>query len=184
MDIMITFEDGTTELRDGTSPLLVRHRWLGHQWASPSVDAVIDLRPYYCDGWGLWLVTAEDRLLDTCAATVQLSARRGDRGWVWCITGGRAKGEPLTGEWRACKVESVAEQIERLTRERDVTARRLRAAVSLGVKLGRRWKASERRIADLRAWAEHEAREWGAVFPEDESTWHEVLRRIDGKEDT
>lgn len=299
MDVLVTYEDGTTELRDDKSPLLVRRRAVGHQWASPPVDAVIDVRPYFSDGWGMWLVTAEDRFLDACAATVELSGRRGDRGWAWRITGGWGKGEALSGAWVPCRVETTAEQIERLTRERDAAAARLTAAhVALldVARLGRRdalglrqavyraelhlagapvpdlyqrladatrrgdemahaalvgdrkmgrtiWKlqnrlrrkerrlrtargardvalaqaatlaatvdpteavkwaartvrlteerdaekaradAAEKRLADLRAWAEHEAREWGAVFSEDESAWHEVLRRIDGKED-
>lgn len=45
--------------------------------------------------------------------------------------------------------------------------------------------AAEKRLADLRAWAEQEARKWSEVFPDDGPTsWDEVVGRIDGKEDT
>jgi len=95
MDILVTFDDGTTELRAANSPALVQPAnmhdvtSLGYRRIGP-------------------IALASTR--DVCS---QMPLH------VWRITGGLGKGEPLTGEWCHCKVETVEEQIARLTRERD-----------------------------------------------------------------
>ncbi len=74
----------------------------------------------------------------------------------------------LRGTWLAGRVESCPEEARRLRAERD---------------------AAEKRIADLRAWAEKEAKDWAAIFENMRggtgeaggTAWDEVVRWIDGK---
>jgi hypothetical protein len=71
----------------------------------------------------------------------------------------------LTGAWASCRVETMAEQIERLTRERGAEKARADAA--------------EKRLAGLRSWAMRS--------PTGMEPWEllaEVVARIDRKEDT
>lgn len=215
MDILVTYEDGTTELRAANSYV---------HWA---------------DAWRLKAcgITRQDRVAAGRGRYLKLSEERNRREvTVWRITGGRDKGEPLTGEWAACRVESVDEQIARLTRKRDATEKRaarwkhaakrlwwvLRGAEQdIGhLRRGARamigalrpgefndWKpsslaadlvvwaeyvaglsaradAAEKRLADLRAWAEREARRaHGLLLGPRAAVFDEMLRRIDGKED-
>ena len=72
----------------------------------------------------------------------------------------------LRGTWLAGRVESWPEEARRLRAERD---------------------AAEKRIADLRAWAEKEADVWDAMadildVSSGGTAWHLVVDRIDGKD--
>jgi hypothetical protein len=109
MLLQITFDDGTTELRNADSPCVadlfkphLRH---------PSED-----RWYHSfrgDSLPLWFCGHAVRpLRDTRGGAL-----------VWRLTGGLGEGESLTGEWAACRVETVEEQVFRLTQERDAARR-------------------------------------------------------------
>lgn len=93
MDILVTFEDGTAELRAASSRAVV---------GSHGVSAAV-------------------------LATVNGSALSGFRGEAACVKRG--------GVWTPCKVESVDEQIARLTRERDAAEKR-----------AARWKHAAKRL--------------------------------------
>lgn len=101
--IRCAFPDGTTEERPATSPALL----------NPDNPADIHAR--------------DPRKV----APSQLGFLRDFTGsgdvFVWCLTGEAAGA--LTGEWRQCHAETSAEQIERLTRERD-GARAVAAALA------------------------------------------------------
>lgn len=105
MDILVTFEDGTTELRAAESPYL----------------SSIDLPPRSPSEERWYLPPYEGAPLSFCGRPVrEIGQARGFlMVYVWRITGGWGEGEPLTGEWQSCRVETVDEQIARLTRERD-----------------------------------------------------------------
>lgn len=222
-DVLVTYEDGSTELRPANCPALAGDS--PTTW-HPSDFTMTDVVPARPEPVVAFLRPGERR------GTHALRAWRWSAAMVWCITGGYGKGEPLTGEWRLCRVETMAEQIERLTRERDAAkaraaqwkkaARRLRwwaqdeargaahlrrgakamlsalsdentdvkpssVAASLVVwaeyvrDVVGRCDAAEKRLADLRAWAEDE-NNWDGFHAPD--VIGEVLARIDGKEDT
>lgn len=106
-DIRITFDDDSTELRDRQLPCV---------WS----DA--PLRRPFEERWYLYFPATPESPANWsfCGFTIRnIAACRGRRVWVWCETGTRVEGQPLTGEWRRARVETVEEQIGRLTRERD-----------------------------------------------------------------
>lgn len=135
-DILITFEDGTTELRDADSYV----HWLP---------------PWKLVGRGITRAERVDIASGRAAGLWQM--RGAPMATVWRTTWD-PETKVLTGAWASCRVETMAEQIERLTRERDATARHLTAAVAKAIALRdaehRRAEAAERRLADLRAWAD------------------------------
>ena len=98
--IRVTFPDGTTEERPATSPALL----------NPDNPADIHARDPRKVG------PSQLGFLRDLTGTGNV--------FVWCLTG-EADGA-LTGEWRKCHAETSAEQIERLTRERDAAVRALR----------------------------------------------------------
>ncbi len=91
--IRCTFPDGTTEERPATSPALL----------NPDNPADIHAR--------------DPRKVAPSELSFLRDFTRSGNVYVWCLTG-EADGA-LTGEWRRCHAETSAEQIERLTRERD-----------------------------------------------------------------
>ena len=125
MDILVTYPDGTTELRAGNFP--VRHP--GQNYHPDLFGALGDTLLGSIADRRAW----ERATLYTATHSPRERCGRGSHRLVWRITGGRPEGESLTGEWQMAYVELVDEQLARLTRERD---------------------AAEKRIADLRAWAE------------------------------
>lgn len=64
--------------------------------------------------------------------------------WIWCLTGEAAGA--LTGEWRKCHAETSAEQIERLTRERDAAIAALRKIASHPARM--RWSPDKQTSVD------------------------------------
>lgn len=109
-DVLVTFEDGTTELRPANSPAHFHpvRRLRGDVLGPGDYETALD---------GRWLTIARMRGQQAVS--------------VWRETGVRAEGKPLTGEWRACRVETVEEQIERLTLERDAAMCTIRHALDL-----------------------------------------------------
>lgn len=219
MDILVTFPDGTTELRAANSP------------AGSDVYGWPPAATYETDACDRGWYIAGDLY-------PELVDWRGDRdAHVWRITGQDAVTKALTGEWQSCTVETVDEQIARLTRERDAAEKRAarwkrlakhlrfvlagaeqdiahlrRGAVAMIAALSDEgtdvkpsslaaslvvWaehvreqrgqlEAAEKRIADLRAWAEQEAGEWDATadildVSSGGTAWHLVVAKIDGK---
>ena len=135
-DILITFEDGTTELRGADSYV----HWLP---------------PWKLVGRGITRAERVDIASGRAAGLWQM--RGAPMATVWRTTWD-PETKVLTGAWASCRVETMAEQIERLTRERDAT---------------------EKRLADLRSWAMRS--------PTGMEPWEllaEVVARIDRKEDT
>ena len=100
--IRVTFPDGTTEERPATSPALL----------NPDNPADIHARD------PRKVAPSDLGFLRDFTATGSV--------YVWCLTGDNGA---LTGEWRRCRAETSAEQIERLTRERD-GARAVAAALA------------------------------------------------------
>lgn len=111
MDILCTFEDGTTELRPANSPA---------HWAN--ADRLRHVRR----------IGPEDM---SAVARGSFSTIADNRGLpkecfsVWRLTGHTEEPYTLTGEWQSCRVETVEEQIARLTRERDAVIRDVRGFV-------------------------------------------------------
>ena len=157
MDILVTFEDGTKELRAARSPVV------------EDVQAGEETSPHRWPTWqpanGLVLVPSAGGWRVSNAIPPQpIEALRGRRAIVWRITGGWGEKEPLAGEWQSCRVETVGEQIARLTAERDAEKARadrmtrcFAAVGRLTVKVGRKWH-SERERADAAEMARDEAR--------------------------
>lgn len=148
-DLLVTFDDGTTELRPENCPVLaggLPAPWCCHtKWCptnfteTESVDTRTGPVVFF-------------RLPGERRATRDLACGREGYAMAWCITGQREDGA-LTGEWRRCYVEAWWEQIARLTRERD---------------------AAEKRLADLRSWVG-----MGAAAGTGTRAWGELLARID-----
>ena len=117
MDILVTYEDGTTEFRDAACPCLMA---LDEPPTRSPSDGLVEIEEhergpvwFFCD-WTIW----------------KIAELRGRSAYVWRNTGGWGQGEALTSEWASCRVETVDEQIARLTREREEArscARRLAA---------------------------------------------------------
>lgn len=120
MEILCTFEDSTTELRATDCPCV----------SAPMF--VSDMEPQHPseERWYLWF--QDERFpLSFCGLTVRtLAFWRGGTAYVWRMTGQNPVTKAITGDWQSCHVESVNEQIARLTQERDEArdvARRLAA---------------------------------------------------------
>lgn len=109
-DILIRFEDGTTDLRPSNCP---------HRHSIPYYD---DHKTLFRAGLPTW------EQLRGYVHTFDFCGRSGQPVYVWRITGGMGEGEALTGEWRRAMAETVEEQIARLTQERDAALARLARA--------------------------------------------------------
>jgi hypothetical protein len=99
MDVLVRFEDGVVELRSANCPF--RHK-------IPDYDEAL-----FESGLPTW------EKLGRYVHTFDNCGRTGRPVYVWRITGGRGKGDTLTGEWQRATVETVEQQIARLTTERD-----------------------------------------------------------------
>lgn len=113
-DILVTYDDDSTELRGEHAPCI--RVWDDEVLRHPSEER-----------WYLWFPATSESPANWsfCAFTIaNIAVCRGWRVWVWCETGVRADGKPLTGEWRRARVETVEEQLARVTSERD-SARRI-----------------------------------------------------------
>jgi len=96
-------------------------------------------------------VTAKDELTYRCAKAGVAQTWRGTDVYAWRLTGHTEDPYTLTGEWQPCRVETLDEQIARLTRERD-------EARECARRLERRITAIEAMRADaLRGAAAHHA---------------------------
>lgn len=175
--IRLHFDDGTHEDRPANSPVLYRLRRTTDPATLPDLRDVVQLRPWYEGGPAWNLVCHGDQTLDECARAAHAAYRRGEAVHAWRITGQGPETKALTGRWVLCGVETVDEQIARLTRERDAAEGRANAlaaatdpgkAVEWAAKVARltaerdaekaraaRWKQAARR---LRWWAQDEAR--------------------------
>lgn len=206
-DVLVRFEDGTTELRPANSPALASYAPTDCHPCDFRRAEVVPARP---EPVVFWHRPGQHQ------STRALSACRENDALVWCITGQDTITKALTGEWRRCYVEAWWEQIARLTRERDEAHAALglvhkALAVTPGeTALGAarrvassldacRWErdAIARRLAALRTWAEGETARWrdGAnngpprIDDESASRWasyadiyEQIVVRIDGKE--
>lgn len=107
-DILVTYPDGTTELRAADSACL-------YSLFDPPTRHPNEER------WYLYFPDAAHPL-SFCARTVfPIDRGRGASGfYAWRITGQDDATKALTGEWQSAQIETVDEQIERLTRERDI----------------------------------------------------------------
>lgn len=208
MDIQVTFEDGTTEMRAAWSPILWRGRNDGtDRCTPPDLSQILFSFAWYEAGRVAWGHACRgDTRKEHCATSVDLSTCRGiGNRHVWRITGQDAITKALTGEWVHAYVETADEQIERLARERDAEKQR---AENLRVKLDSvaadgaaaaerfvaekaRAAAAEERLADLRALAVKEAAAWRGIFPnvrgcdqEARSAWDDIVDAIDGRNGT
>lgn len=192
--IRVTFADGYEDREDD----------------SPCIANVFEpvLRHPSEERWYLYFPDAHPAFSFCARNVIRLSDWRGGGALVWRITS--AKGEPLAGEWAPCRVESYPEQIARLEWERDEEeqrADRWRAdydhkqeewssscdilAADLATEKARA-DAAEKRLADLRAWADDivkRSREEAPKHPgKANTTWtilsvlEWVVERIDGKE--
>lgn len=119
MDIQIKFDDGTTEMRDAETACIA--------------DTIFEpcLRLPSEERWYLYF---PDALVpfSFCAYSIRRLLDWRDKVVVW-----RATWDPetkvLAGAWASGRVESVDEQIERLTRECDSTRRHLTEAVAQAI---------------------------------------------------
>jgi hypothetical protein len=115
MDIQIRFEDGETQERDAESPV-VGEEELTPPWTPAHILDLEWVRTTYPEkGYHLHLPGRMSFQLPR--AYYLKDSARVENARVWRITGGWGEGEPLTGEWQSCRVETNEEQIERLTRE-------------------------------------------------------------------
>ncbi len=107
-DILVTFPDGTSELRAPDSACL----W--SLFDPPS-------RHPSEERWYLYFPD-EARPLSFLARPVAMvrDVRGAHDVYVWRLTGHTEEPYTLTGEWQAVHVETVDEQLSRLTRERDI----------------------------------------------------------------
>ena len=109
MDILVTFPDGTTELRAPESACL---------------SSIGDSRLRHPSEERWYLYFPEDhRPFSFCGMSVfRLRDVRGvwSTARVWRLTGHTEEPYTLTGEWQKVQIETVDEQIARLTRERDL----------------------------------------------------------------
>ncbi len=132
MDILVTFPDGTTEPRAADSACL--YSLFDPPSRHPSEER-----------WYLYFPD-EARPLSFLARPV--ATIRDVRGahdvYVWRLTG-EADGA-LTGEWQAVHVETVDEQIARLTRERDAAVAALRKIASHPARM--RWSPEKQASVD------------------------------------
>jgi len=125
-DVLITFEDGSTELRPANSPCVLADEPV--TWTPVNVIDIDDLPTDDSDP-GLWVVTDKGGPLRFSrnrrgARTSQLRAWRGfSTVLVWRIVACELLTGALCGEWQSATVETVDEQIARLTRERDAAVR-------------------------------------------------------------
>lgn len=111
MNILITFEDGTTEERDAETPCL--SFLLDPPTRHPSEERFYLYFPH------------ERHPLSFCGLTVRTLDSANGSGLlavVWRLTGHTENPYTLTGEWQPCRVETLEEQVVRLTRERDAAA--------------------------------------------------------------
>lgn len=102
-DILVTFEDGTTELRASNSFV------------------------HYVAAWRLrgCGIMRDDKVAAARDRYFKLAEKRGRHEvTVWRITGQDPTTKALTGEWQSCRVESIDEQLARLTQERDFAIER------------------------------------------------------------
>ena len=195
--IRVTFADGYEDREDD----------------SPCIANVFEpvLRHPSEERWYLWFPDASPPFSFCARNVIPLSDWRGGGALVWRITS--AANEPLAGQWAPCRVESYPEQIARLTAERDeAVAQRDQAGDVLSDEIRRcqlfqrstikaeherdgekaRADATEKRLADLRAWADDivkRSREEAPKHPgKANTTWtilsvlEWVVARIDGKE--
>lgn len=101
MDILVTYPDGTTELRAANSLCVLDFE---SPPRAPHVAKHADI-----EGW----------CLDGRIARQIGHVRGSPFSWAWRLTGHTEEPYTLTGEWQSARIETVDEQIERLTRERD-----------------------------------------------------------------
>lgn len=110
MDILVTFPDGTTELRAANSLCVLDFE---SPPRAPHMAKHADI-----EGW----------CLDGRVARQIGHVRGSPFSWSWRLTGHTEEPYTLTGEWQKVQIETVDEQIERLTRERDTEKERADAA--------------------------------------------------------
>lgn len=105
MNILVTFTDGTTEMRPANCPVGTGSAsWIpGGDIGLVGKMLRIDL-PDGREAFAWRLDYAREAWGDVS---------------VWCIVGQDPITKALTGQWRQCRPETVNEQIDRLTRERD-----------------------------------------------------------------
>jgi hypothetical protein len=181
MNLQIRFvSDDTTEERDAASPCI-------YDIFEPVLKHPSEER------WYLWFPDA-DHPFSFCGRSIwTLNAHRGSvRVWVWRIKGQDDVTKALIGEWQSAYVETRAEQIERLTTERDAakksdaeTMEILTRAHATACKFAAdvsaekaRADAAVKRLADLRAWAAGEVATWGVSC----GCMGKVMLRIDRKD--
>lgn len=120
MDILVTFEDGSSELRAANSPCILDDAvpaWTPSDVVS--LEAAESTREP-----GLWVEAPGGRLhfpmtaTESGARSYDLTAWRDfDTVIVWRIVGANPLTGALFGEWQCARAETVEEQIERLTRD-------------------------------------------------------------------
>lgn len=195
--IRMYFDDGTHEDRPANSPVLYRLRRTTDPATLPDLRDVVQLRPWYEGGPAWNLVCRGDQTLDECARAAPAAEWRGEAVHAWRITGQDPETKALTGGWVPCRVETVDEQIARLTCERDAAEGRANAlaaatdpgkAVEWAAKVARltaerdaaaaRADDAEERLADLRAWAVRMIATWGVSC----GCMHKLVIRIDATE--
>lgn len=116
--ILITFDDGSTDLRWEGSPC-VSGETLTPPWTPNNVVSIFSGE--YNERW---FVTDMDHALEsedgwTSEALPIWHSTRGLHYSFWRITGGDETTGALRGEWQAGRAETYGEQIDRLERERD-----------------------------------------------------------------
>ncbi len=123
--LLVRFDDGTSELRWPESGCYQGFDALGRRPEQVEAYAVVP----GADGRDEWLF---------CGHTIRaLESRRGcPLVWVWRITGGLGKDEPLVGRWERAQVETYPEQVKRLQVDGDRAESVLRStATALAVRL-------------------------------------------------
>lgn len=117
MEILITFEDGTKEFRDAACPCLLANTALDELPTRSPADGLIDIEEH--DRGPAWF---------TCGYTIfEIEDLRGLPAYVWRLTGRDSVTKALVGAWVAGRVETVDEQIARLTWERSMLCAEINA---------------------------------------------------------
>lgn len=136
--ILVTYRDGTTELRPASSPMLIAGFGFKFDLPPQCIFSFSFFRTMEGkDGHFLTaLAPGADALLTQIATSHRLEQWPGWSGAVvWRITGGTERGEALRGEWVTCSIESTDARIQRLTRElrtaRGEIRRRIEANVAI-----------------------------------------------------
>mgnify|MGYP003516686961 FL=1 len=140
MDILVTFPDGTTELRAANSPAFFDEGPRAeNRWPKVAPNNIVDGEAFPPEWTGLGYLfksASAEQYAQRLSTFQKLALAKPFTPIVWTERWG----------WRPCTVETVDEQIARLTRERDAAVAALRKIASHPAKM--RWSPDKQTSVD------------------------------------